>query len=208
MIARVEGVLCELSPTRVVVDVGGVGYELHIPLSTFTELPDLGKTVALHVYTHMREASLQLFGFFSRSERAAFELLLLANRVGPRLAQTILSGISPPELLSAIRSGEAAVLRAVPGIGSKMASRMLVELSDRTDPLAAVLAASGEATSESPAEARSADDTTRDEALSALTNLGYPLNHAERVLDSAADDTGPGASLEDLMRAALKRLLK
>ncbi len=131
MIARLEGVLIELAPTRVVIDVQGVGYEVLIPLSTFTELPDLGKVVALHVHTHARENALQLFGFLTLAERASFELLLRANRVGPKLAQTVVSGIAPAELLAAIRGGKASVLLAVPGIGAKMAERILVELRDR-----------------------------------------------------------------------------
>ncbi len=121
MIARLEGVLIETTPTRLVIDVHGVGYEVLIPLSTFTELPDLGKVVALHIHTNVRENALQLFGFLSRPERAAFELLIHANRVGPKLAQTIVSGIAPVELLAAIRGGKGSVLRAVPGIGAKMA---------------------------------------------------------------------------------------
>ena len=126
MIARLEGVLREQQPTRVVVDVGGVGYEVHIPLSTFTELPTPGKTVALQIHTHAKDGAIQLFGFFSEAERVAFELLLRANRVGPRLAQTILSGITPAVLLDAIRNGSAAVLRAVPGVGTKVAERCKV----------------------------------------------------------------------------------
>ena len=206
MIARLEGVLLESAPTRVVVDVSGVGYEVLVPLSTFTELPDVGKTIALHVHTHMRESAIQLFGFQTRAERAAFELLLLANRVGPRLAQTILSGISPAELHVAIRDGNAALLRAVPGIGAKMADRMLVELADRLGDLAALLSQSGDASG--ALGARASGESVREQTLSALVNLGYPKAHAERVLDAALEDTGPEASLEDLVRASLKRLAR
>jgi Holliday junction DNA helicase RuvA len=121
VIARVEGTLREKTPTRVVVDVHGVGYELLVPLSTFTALPDEGKTVALRVHTAVREDAIQLFGFATALERAAFELLLKASRVGPRLAQNVLSGIAADVLLDAIRRGDVAALRGVPGVGTKTA---------------------------------------------------------------------------------------
>ena len=213
MIARLEGVLIELAPTRLVIDVQGVGYEVLIPLSTFTELPDLGKVVALHVHTNARENALQLFGFLTLPERAAFELLIHANRVGPKLAQTIVSGIAPAELLAAIRGGNASVLRAVPGIGAKMAERILVELRDRGDELAAALSSARSANGLEGSGSPNSDDMSapirvRDQTLSALLNLGYPRAHAERVLDEACEDTGPEATLEDLVRSALKRLAK
>jgi Holliday junction DNA helicase RuvA len=181
VIARLEGVLREQQPTRVLIDVGGVGYEVHVPLSTFTELPDPGTTVVLQIYTHAHDGALQLFGFHSAAERVAFELLLRANRVGPRLAQTILSGISPVELLEAIRGDDVRTLRAVPGIGTKMAQRILLELRDRVEDLAAV---------------------------TALLNLGYPRTDAERVIADAAQEAGSEATLETLVRAALKRLVR
>lgn len=197
MIARLEGVLREQQPTRVVVDVGGVGYEVHIPLSTFTELPTPGKTVALQIHTHAKDGAIQLFGFFSEAERVAFELLLRANRVGPRLAQTILSGITPAVLLDAIRNGSAAVLRAVPGVGTKVAERILLELRDRADELAKVV---GTAPRRSPAS------SAEGETLSALMNLGYSKAEAERVLSEATGEVGSGATIEALVRASLKRL--
>lgn len=201
MIARIEGVLVEHAPTRVVVDVGGVGYELHVPLSTFAELPDPGKNVALHVYTHAKEGAIQLFGFCSLAERAAFELLLKANRVGPRLAQTVLSGLSPPELLAAIRGDDVAALRAVPGIGTKMAQRILLELRDRVDQLAAHV---------KPAECSQPEpeDSAREQTLSALLNLGYGRADAERVIADALKEQGREATLETLVRASLRRLVR
>jgi Holliday junction DNA helicase RuvA len=205
VIARLEGVLREQGPTRVVVDVGGVGYAVNIPLSTFTELPDAGKTVALHVHTHATEGAVQLFGFATRAELVAFELLLRASRVGPRLAQTILSGITPTALLEALRGGKLATLRAVPGIGSKLAERILMELRDRLDELA--LALTGERAG-SGAAAAPAGDLLRDQTLSALVNLGYPKTHAERVVEEAMGEAGDAATLETLVRAALKRLAR
>ena len=204
MIAWLEGALREKAPTRVVVDVNGVGYDLNVPFSTFEALPDEGKTVALHVHTHAREGAIQLFGFASRTERTAFELLLRASRVGPRLAQTVLSGISPAELLVSIRDAKTASLKAVPGVGPKMADRMLVELRDRTEELALMLsqeAGVGGLPSEAPG--------AREQALSALTNLGYPRAQAERVVDEVVrEQEEPEASVEALVRAALQRLAR
>ena len=203
MIAWLEGVLREQHPTRVVIDVAGVGYDVHVPLSTFTELPDLGKTVALHIHTHVTDGAIQLFGFHSQAERVAFDLLLKANRVGPRLAQTLLSGISPAELCEAIRTQTVGTLRAVPGIGSKMAERILLELRDRLEDLAAAV---GEPPERSPEPGPV--DVARDQTLSALVNLGYSRGEAERVLDVAAREAGSDATLETLVRASLKRLVR
>jgi len=205
VIAWLEGVLRERTPTRIVVDVHGVGYELQIPLSTFAALPDAGKTVALHVHTHAKEGSLQLFGFATPLERATFELLLRASRVGPKLAQTVLSGISAPELLDALRDGKAAVLRAVPGVGPKMADRILVELRERAGELAAAHAPREAGLAQ---RARPAGSDARDQALSALLNLGYSKVHAERILGEVEDEIGAEASIEAYVRGALKRLAR
>jgi Holliday junction DNA helicase RuvA len=206
LIARLEGVLREQSPTRIVVDVGGVGYAVLIPLSTFTELPDEGKTVALHIHTHAHEGAVQLFGFASTVELTAFQLLLRANRVGPKLAQTILSGITPAALLEAIRSGNVSALRAVPGIGTKMAERILLELRDRVMALDAAVLETSRPPAVGPDTA--AEEVAREQTLSALLNLGYPRAQADRVLADAISEAGSGATLETLVRASLKRLLR
>ena len=172
MIARLEGILRELGPTRIVVDVGGVGYELNVPLSTFTALPDEGKVVALYVHTHAREGAIQLFGFTTRAERAAFELLLRASRVGPKLAQTILSGISPTELLAAIRTGNVNALRAAPGVGTKTAERILVELRDRVHELAALV---------QPAEAVDGGDNVTAPVSTGLVSTRRASGRAVRI---------------------------
>jgi Holliday junction DNA helicase RuvA len=203
VIAWLEGTLRERTPTRVVIDVSGVGYELQIPLSTFAVLPDAGKVISLHVHTHARDGALQLFGFATPLERSAFVLLLRASRVGPKLAQTVLSGIGPAELLQAIRDGDVAPLRAVPGVGPKVAARILVELRDRVDELAGAVAESGEVP---PRAASPASSTARDQALSALLNLGYSKGLGERVLAEAEEGLGPDASIEAYVRAALKEL--
>ena len=139
MIGKLSGRLSHKGLDHVMIDVGGVGYEVLVPLSTFTELPDLGKTVRLEIHTHATDGAISLFGFSSTAERVAFQLLLRANRVGPKLAQTILSGLSPAELRDAIREADVAVLRAVPGVGTKVAERILLELRDRVEELEGVV---------------------------------------------------------------------
>jgi Holliday junction DNA helicase RuvA len=202
VIARLEGVLLERTPTRVVIDVHGVGYEVFVPLSTFADLPDEGKTVALRIHTHAREGAIQLFGFATALERTAFELLLRASRVGPKLAQTVLSGIDPVDLLQAIRAGDTAPLRAVPGVGAKVADRILVELSDRADELAAAVRDSGVVATPGVAP----PPEGREQASSALLNLGYSRQHAERALADLDSELEPEAAVEVWVRAALKRL--
>jgi Holliday junction DNA helicase RuvA len=206
VIARLEGVLRNVAPTCVVVDVAGVGYEVNIPLSTFTELPDEGEPVTLRIYTHAREGAIQLFGFLTESERAAFTLMLRANRVGPKLAQTVLSGISPVELFEAIQLGKVAVLRAAPGVGSKMAERILLELRDRTGELAATLTSAGEL--EPSLEGDDPSTTSLGQALSALLNLGYSKQQADRALTRAAEEEGDDTTLEGLVRGSLRVLMK
>jgi Holliday junction DNA helicase RuvA len=206
MIGRLEGVLLEKSPTRVLLAVNGVGYEALIPLSTFTRLPDEGKTVALRIHTHVREDAFQLYGFFSQGERAAFELLLHASRIGPKLAQTILSGIEAGALVVAIRDGDAAALRAVPGVGAKTAERIVVELRDRAEDLARVGVdlprGSGRGSQ------ASAQSETRHQLVSALLNLQTPKGKAEGVSAEVIEALGESAPIEDLVRAALRRLAK
>lgn len=204
MIARLEGRLLEKTPTRVLVDVSGVGYAAEIPLSTFERLPEEGKTVALRVHTHVREDALQLFGFASEAERSVFELLLHASRVGPRLAQTILSGIEAASLVHAIRGGDVAALKAVPGVGAKTAERIVVELRDRAAALDAPPAAEG---APPPAPAPAEPETQR-EVVSALQNLQIARARAERVAGEVVEALGAETPLEALVREALRRLAR
>lgn len=201
MIARLEGVLVERTPTRVLVDVRGVGYEAWIPLSTFVRLPDEGKTVVLRVHTHVREDALQLYGFATDRERAVFELLLHASRVGPRLAQTILSGIEADALLTAIGAGDVVALKAVPGVGAKTAERIVVELRDRVGDVAAAPSGPGAVTATEPVGPRAA-------LVSALQNLQTPRARAERVADEVVEALGEEAPIETLLREALRRLAR
>lgn len=205
MIGRLEGVLREKRPTSVLVDVAGVGYEVLVPLSTFAELPDEGKVVALRIHTHVREDALVLFGFRSAREREVFELLLLASRVGPKLALTVMSGIDADELVQAIHDGEVAVLQSVPGIGRRMAERIVVELRDRV----AEIAAAPERPARRPVSGSEASsEACLEEILSALVNLGVARPQAERAAQSALGELGTEAPIEGLIRTALRGLAR
>ena len=201
MIGRVEGVLLDREPDHVLVDVNGVGYELQISLRTFEQLPEPGKTVALQVRTIVREDAITLFGFASALERRTFDLLLRASRVGPKLAQAILSGVEPSLLLRALRDGEVSVLKRSPGVGPKLAERMALELRDRAaDELKLGAPEAGSAPVDEPSE----DVATQ--LVSALLNLGYPRTQAEKVAEKAVREAGAEASLESAIRVALKHL--
>ena len=202
MIAWVEGTLREKAPVRVVVDVNGVGYELHVPLSTSAVLPDIGKTVALHVHMVAREDALLLYGFATAYEKEVFGMLLRANRVGPKLAQTILSGMPPERLVAALRDGEVAAMTGIPGVGAKTAERMVVELRERASELGsrAAVAAGASAVDES--------GELHAQLLSALVNLGYSRSQADRVVALAVEEAGEGATIESLIRVALRRLAR
>jgi holliday junction DNA helicase RuvA len=191
MIGSLSGKLGEKHPERVIVDVGGVGYEVRVPLSTYLTLPGEGAPVRLRIHTHVREESLQLFGFLTEAERAAFLALLAVSKVGPRVALAILSGVAPGDLARAVQEQSVAALRGIPGVGAKTAERILLELRGKVDALVDVPAAS------SPSR-------IEDETTSALVNLGYPRPQAERAVRTARKSLPPDASLEDLIREALR----
>jgi Holliday junction DNA helicase RuvA len=207
MISWLEGTLREKRPDSVVVDVHGVGYELLISLSTFGELPDVGKTVAIYAKTVVREDALLLYGFASAREREIFELLLKANRVGPKLALAILSGIDPEAVVGGLRDGDVKLLCSAPGVGKKMAERMVVELKEKAAELGSSVSA-GAGMPPRTAPTTDEDAKTRDQALSALINLSYPKAQAERVVDASAEELGVGVSIEELIRNALRRLAR
>jgi Holliday junction DNA helicase RuvA len=204
MIGYLEGTLREKSPTRVLLDVQGVGYEVQVPLSTFSLLPDEGKTVALRVYTHVREEAIQLYGFQTAQEKTLFELLIRTSGVGPKLAQAILSGLAPEDLIAAVRQGDPAVLRAAPGVGLKTAQRIVIELRDR------IQAALGEDRGDSARPKHPSDgrDERAEQVISALLNLGTPRARAERAAREALEEQGAEGSLESVIRAALQRLTR
>ncbi|MGI9432723.1 MAG: Holliday junction branch migration protein RuvA [Myxococcota bacterium] len=200
MIGRLEGILFEKSPTRVLVDVGGVGYEAAISLSTFTRLPDPGKPVALRVHTHLRDTALQLFGFATELEREVFEFLIQVSRVGPKLAQTLLSGLDAAAVLRAIQTEDVATLRSISGVGARTAERIVVELKERArERFGEVAEAAG---SEPPVATSDASV----QLLSALVNLQVPRGQAEKIVDAVVGELGEDASVDSLVRAALPRL--
>lgn len=198
MIATLRGSLAEKLPGRAVVDVGGVGLDVQIPLSTFYALGDPGTQVELRVHTHVREDTLALFGFLTRLELDLFERLIAVNGVGPRLALAVLSGIEPPALVEAIRTADVARLTGIPGVGRKTAERIALELKDKlpaaTEPGAACAGA---------AEGR---DDLRADVISALLNLGYHRPPAERAVGKALK-RDPGG-FEETLREALRELAR
>ena len=182
MIAQLRGTLGDKRPNQVLVDVGGVGYLVHIPLSTFYALGDLHSNVTLLIHTQVREDAISLYGFLSSREKHLFELLISASGVGPVLALKILSGMSVDDLVPAVRSGDLARLTRIPGVGRKTAERMVVELRDK---LAAM---------EIPEDARQpvATTGTAGDVVSALLNLGYEQRAAEQAVERAGKDGANG----------------
>ena len=199
MISHLRGRLLEKQPNRVIVDVNGVGYDVHVPLSTFYEMTEPGAEIALRVHTHVREDALVLYGFATVLELHIFERLISVSGIGPKLALAVLSGIEPNELVSAIRTANVARLTGIPGIGKKTAERIGLELKDK---MASFLPAEVAA---SPATATS--ETLRTDVLSALMNLGYHRPLAERAVDSALK-LSTGSSFESVLRHALRELAK
>jgi holliday junction DNA helicase RuvA len=198
MIARLTGHVVEKQATRLVVDVRGVGYEVHVPLSTFYHLPEPGGEVTLHVHTHVREDAIVLFGFATALEQLVFERLIAVTGIGPKLALAVLSGIDPTDFVRAVQSGDVARLTRIPGVGRKTAERIGLELKDRLkQPWAAdAAAAAGEPSGE--AELRA-------DLLSALLNLGYHRALAEKAVDGAL--VAPGErTFERLLRDTLRRM--
>ena len=191
MIGRLEGKLAEKTPEAVLVDANGVGYDVRIPLSTFLELPDEGKIVRFRVHTYVREDQLQLFGFLSEQERSLFRLFLSVSGVGPRLALALLSGLPVARVVQAIRQGDLAALRGIPGVGNKTAERILVELRDKVGRLEGL---------EPPTPAGEAEEAT----VSALVNLGYSRGQAEKAVSVALEQLDDAPAIEDLIREALR----
>ena len=197
MIASLTGILRFKSPGHITVEVNGVGYRVFIPLSTFYELADEGSPIALNVYTAVREDAIHLYGFRTPEEKQIFELLLSVNGIGPKLAIGLLSGVSPADFIRAVFMEDRQTLTKIPGVGKKTAERMILELRDRVIKLAPQ-----EKREESKEEG--SPDTVREDALSALVNLGYKKSAARTVLERVL--TGPGERL--VLEEALKRALK
>ncbi len=198
MIAFLRGRVLDKQPNKITVDVQGVGYEVHVPLSTYYDVGEEGMEIALRVHTHVREESLQLFGFLTSLEQQLFERLIGISGIGPKLAIAVLSGIDSAELVGAVQRGDVARLTSVPGIGRKTAERIVLELKDR---LATLVIPAGAVAAASPA------DRLRSDLLSALQNLGYHRPLAEKAIDAAlkgaSDDT-----FETALRGALRELMR
>ena len=197
MIAHLRGRLLEKHPNRVIVDVNGVGYDVHVPLSTFYEMAEPGDEIALRIHTHVREDALVLYGFATVLELQIFERLISVSGIGPKLALAVLSGIEPNELVSAIRTANVSRLTGIPGIGRKIAERIGLELKDKMASfLSAEMAASHVAAK---------GETLREDVLSALINLGYHRPLAERALDAAFKKNSE-AGFENTLKNALREL--
>jgi len=193
MIALLRGVLLEKHPNQAIVEAGGVGYDVTIPVSTFTHLPDPGAEVRLRVHTHVREDVLALYGFLTQDEKALFEKLIGVSGIGPTLAVKILSGLAAPELINSIRRGEIDQLVRIPGIGKKTAERMVLELRDKLPA----------ATGDQPAVPAAALSALDQDVLSALLNLGCARQQAEAAVRKAKA-AGAAGEFEPLFRRALE----
>jgi Holliday junction DNA helicase RuvA len=197
MIAYLRGTLLEKHPNQVIVETGGVGYDVLIPVSTFSALPEAGAAVRLRIYTHVREDALALFGFQTAEEKTIFEKLISISGIGPKLAITVLSGLATADLISAIRNGEVAHLVRIPGVGKKTAERIVLELKDKVEGLVPA----GTATPvDRPASALSA---VEQDVLSALMNLGCNRAAADAAVRKAKT-AGAGEGFEPLFRKALE----
>jgi len=195
VIAQIRGTLAEKIPGEIIVDVGGVGYQVFIPLNVFYRLPEVGETVKLQIFTHVREDAIQLFGFQDAGEKQLFLLLLGVSGIGPRLAVNILSGIPAEELARALKEGDQVRLVAIPGVGRKLAERMIVELKDK---FATLEPAGAESVKHGDGSQLMLD------AVSALVNLGYKRAEAERTVREVLKRGEH--SLEDVLKGTLRRM--
>ncbi len=196
-IAHLSGTLSEKTPAGIVIECGGVGYGVTVPLSTFDRLPAIGETVKLLVYHLVREDDQLLFGFASERERRFFQTLLSISGIGPKLALGVLSGLTPGELVTAIAEGDVRRLSSISGVGKKTAERMIVELKDKVDPLEAIALRNKEAKkAEAPAALR--------DAILSLIALGNKAEDA-RTMVQAAYEANPSASVQELIRLSLRK---
>ncbi|HVF56688.1 MAG TPA: Holliday junction branch migration protein RuvA [Pyrinomonadaceae bacterium] len=205
MIAHLTGKLIAKEATSVILDVGGVGYEVTIPVTTFYGMEEAGAQIQLRIYTHVREEALQLFGFKTARERELFKLLISVSGIGPKSGIAMLSGMSADEIVSAIRTNNLARLTSIPGVGKKTAERLVIELRDK---MAALSSPALEAeTLNAIAGAPPTEDVLREDTLSALLNLGYQKATAEKAIGQAMQEGGD-LSVELLLRRSLRHLSK
>jgi holliday junction DNA helicase RuvA len=193
MIAHLRGRVLEKSPNRFILEAAGVGYDVTISIATFSGLPAEGSEISLFIYTHVREDTIALYGFLRRDEKQLFERLIGVSGIGPKLAITVLSGMAPDALVSALRANDLAALTRIPGVGKKTAERMVLELRDKLEGL--------EAAPTAPPASRMEEDV-----VSALVNLGYPRSAAEQAARRAVDRFGNGATFEDIFRQTMSLL--
>ena len=196
MIGHLRGIILEKHPNQVILEAGGVGYDVQIPISTFTKLPDAGAQAVLRIHTHVREDALLLFGFATPEEKAVFERLISVSGIGPKLGITVLSGLPTADLVAAIRTSDVQRLVKIPGVGKKTAERMILELKDKLS----TVDASGKTTAISDTE-QSLNPLERD-VLSALQNLGCSRPAAEEAIKKVKDKGAP-LEFEPFFRAAL-----
>lgn len=202
MIAYLSGKLLEKHTNAAIIDVGGVGYEVSIPLSTFYELGDVGSEVSLRIYTNVREDAIQLFGFKTLHERELYLRLISVQGIGAKSGITMLSGMSADEIITAIRSNDLARLTSIPGVGRKTAERLVIELRDKVGEVSG-----GGSSLDASSQKTVPTDAVFDDALSALINLGYQRNLAEKALNQSAEE-GTEISVQKLLRRALQVLAK
>ena len=202
MIAQLTGKLIQKQPNNVVIDVGGVGYDVTIPVSTFYELGEPGVDVSLKIHTHVREDALQLFGFWTSREKELFLKLTSVSGVGPKLAITMLSGMPAAELINAITTDDHARLTSIPGVGRKTAERVVVELRDK---LTVISLEAREAEKAASRDLPAGEAAVRDDTISALMALGYPKAIAERAVSFAMREEGE-RTIEAVLKRALRRL--
>lgn len=206
MIASIKGSLTFKSPNYLIVDVGGIGYHIYVPLSSYYSLPELGNPVTLNIHTYLKEDTIQLYGFISKEEKEIFLSLIGVTGIGPKLALNILSGISPSDLVKAIAEENIVMLNGIPGVGRKTAERLVLELREKISQVR-----------ETRDESRETKDEKYKDALSALINLGYKRSQAEEALKQFTVHPGlaprseAGSSqftVEDMIKGALKILHK
>jgi len=195
MIAHLRGRILEKHPTYLILEAGGVGYEVTISIPSFSGLPAEGAEVSLYIHTHVREDSLALYGFLRREEKELFERLISVSGIGPKLAITVLSGMAADALVSALRGNDLIALTRIPGVGKKTAERMVLELRDKLEGLAAAPA---------PAPASRMEE----DVVSALVNLGYQRSAAEQAVKRAIGRAGESGSFEQLFRQTMGLLQK
>ncbi len=205
MIAHLSGTLLAKHATSVIVDVGGVGYEVTIPVTTFYDLGETNSPVRLQIYTHVREEALQLFGFRTLRERELFTLLISVSGIGPKSAVAMLSGMSADEIVTAIRQSNFARITSIPGVGRKTAERLVIELRDKMAALSGP--ALEEQTAAGGATAAQSEDALREDTLAALLQLGFPKPAAEKAITGAMQEGGD-LSVETLLRRSLRQLSK